>query len=203
VNCQHEFCVRPGDVQAWSSVNNMTIQPTHNITSERAVDLLKVGRPLTDMYVEGGLKIEIPDIWEQEVIFENCIIESFSGSITQFGKPVSLTNCHFKSCQFVFTYFLGGLIINNCTFDNYLDFQAGGHNKIGNPVIINTNDFKGFVNFFDCWYENEVIIRNNKFRKGTNLLGKPHHIPVTFDIEAIIKDNIGELDLDHEGEKSG
>lgn len=180
----------------------MTIQPNHNITTERATDLLKDGRPLTGVYVDGELKIETNETWDKEVVFENCIVEYFSGSVTQFDKPVRLINCHFKKCQFVFTYFLGGLTIDNCTFENYLDFQAGGHNKTGNPVILTNNDFKDFVNFFDCWYENEVTISNNKFHKGTNLLGKPHNIPVTFDKEAIIKDNIGQLDLDNEGEKS-
>jgi hypothetical protein len=33
-------------------------------------------------------------------------------------------------------------------------------------------------------------------------LGKPHNIPVTFDKEAIIKGNIGQLDLDNEGKKT-
>jgi hypothetical protein len=183
------------------SGNNMTTQPTHNITTERATDLLKDGRPLIDVYVNGELKIEVEENWDKEVVLENCIVEKFSAIGQQFEKPIRLTNCHFKNCQFTFVYFFGGLIIDNCTFDNYLDFQAGGHNKTGNPVIITNNDFKNFVNFFDCWYENEVTISNNKFYNGTNLLGKPHNIPVTFDKEAIIKDNIGQLDLDNEGEK--
>jgi hypothetical protein len=157
---------------------------------------------LTNIYVEGELKIEIADTWDKEIVFENCIVEYFSASVTHFDKPVRLINCHFKNCQFVSTYFLGGLTIDNCTFDNYLDFQTGGHNKTGNPVIITNNDFKDFVNFFDCWYENEVIICNNKFHKGTNLFGKPFNIPVTFDKEPIIKDNYGQLDLDNEGEKN-
>jgi hypothetical protein len=180
----------------------MMIQPTHNMASERATDLLKDGHPLIDFFVDGELKIETNESWDKVVVFENCVIEYFSGSVTQFDKPVRLLNCHFKKCQFVFTYFLGGLTIYNCTFENYLDFQAGGHNKTGNPVIITNNDFKGFVNFFDCWYENEVTISNNRFHKGTNLLGKPHNIPVKFDIPAIIKDNFGQLDLNYEGEKS-
>jgi len=183
------------------SGNNMKTQPTHNITTERATDLLKEGRPLTGIYVDGELKIETSDTWGKEVVFENCIVEYFSGSVTQFDKPVRLINSHFKKCQFVFTYFLGGLTIDNCTFDNYLDFQAGGHNKTGNPIIITNNNFKDFVNFFDCWYENEVTICNNKFHKGTNLLGKLHNIPVTFDIEPIIKDNIGQIDLNNEGKE--
>ena len=180
----------------------MTTKPKHNITTERATDLLKNGQSLTDSYINGELRIETNENWDKEVVFENCIVEYFSGSVTQFDKPVRLINCHFKKCQFVFTYFLGGLTIDNCTFDNYLDFQAGGHNKTGNSVIITNNDFREFVNFADCWYENEVTIRNNKFHKGTNILGRPLNIPVTFDKEAIIVDNIGQIDLDNEGEKS-
>lgn len=137
-----------------------------------------------------------------KVLYISLCIEYFSGSVTQFDKPVRLINCNFKKCQFIFTYFLGGLTIYNCTFDNYLEFQAGGHNKTGNPVIITNNSFKGFVNFFDCWYENEVTISNNEFHKGTNLLGRPHNIPVTFDIEPIITNNIGQLDVNNEGEES-
>lgn len=178
----------------------MTPLPSHNITSERATDLLYEGQPIQDVYVDGKVILELSETWEKEIVFENCIIEYFSGSVTQFNRPVKLKNCHFKNCQFVFTYFCGGLHIENCTFEKYLDFQAGGHNKSGYPVIINNNEFKDFVNFFDCWFENEVSIENNKFHKGTNLLGQEHNIPVRFDIEPNINDNIGPLNLDNEGE---
>jgi hypothetical protein len=178
----------------------MTAQPLHNITSERAIDLLKDGQALTNCYVDGQIKIETNETWSGEVVFENCIIEYFSGSATQFERPVRFINTHFKKCQFVFTYFPGGLIIENCAFDSYLDFQAGGHNRNGNEVKITNNDFGDFVNFFDCWYQDKVNISDNKFRKGTNLLGRPNNIPVTFDIEPTISNNVGTLDLDHEGE---
>jgi len=170
-------------------------QLIQNISTERANDLLQDGNFLKDAYVGGELKIET-DIWEKEVVFENCVIEYFSGSSTSFNKPVRLINCHFKECQFSFTYFLGGLTIENCSFNNYLDFQAGGHNKAGNPIIITNNNFEGFVNFFDCWFENEIIISNNNFHKGTNLFGKPNNIPVTFDIKPVLTGNTGKLDLD-------
>ena len=176
--------------------------PKHNISIERATDLLTEGQPLSDAYVGGELKIETSENWDKEVVIENCVIEYFSGSATQFEKPVRLINCQFKKCQFVFTYFLGGLTIENCTFDTYLDFQAGGHNKLGCQVKITNNDFKDFVNFFDCCYENEVTICNNRFDKGTNLFGKPNNIPVTFDVEPTIKDNAGRLDFDNEGERN-
>lgn len=91
----------------------MTTLPTHNITAERANDLLKDGLALTDVYVDGELKIETNETWDREVVFENCIIDFFSGNVTQFDQPVRLMNCHFKNCQFVFTYFFGGLTIDN------------------------------------------------------------------------------------------
>lgn len=175
------------------------VQPEYNISTEKAFDLLKAGKPVAKSYVGGELKIETNEHWHKEVIFENCIIEDFSGSVTQFEKSVRLANCHFKNCQFVFTYFLGGLTIDNCIFDNYLDFQAGGHNVGGEAVALANNDFKGFVNFFDCWYEGEVSICNNRFEKGTNLLGKPHSISVTFDTIPLIKENVGQLNLNNEG----
>ncbi|QOW09897.1 hypothetical protein Q73A0000_05740 [Kaistella flava (ex Peng et al. 2021)] len=153
-----------------------------------------------DLCIEGELKIESTEKWNKQLVMENCLIEYFSGSVTQFEKQVQFINCNFKNCQFVFTYFLGGLTIENCTFDNYLDFQAGGHNQKGNSIIIANNDFKGFVNFFDCIYEDDVIIENNKFQKGTNLLGKPFNIPVTFSIKPFIDKNVGQLDANDEGE---
>lgn len=156
---------------------------------------------MVDGYIGGEIKIETTENWEKEVVFENCVIEYFSGSVTPFEKPVRLINCHFKKCQFVFAYFLGGLTIDNCVFDDYLDFQAGGHNKVGKLVIITNNQFSGFVNFFDCWYESEVIVRDNNFLSGTNLLGRPFNIPVTFDVAPVIENNQGQLDLDTEGKE--
>ena len=140
------------------------------------------------------------NIGTNKLFFSNCVIEYFTAIITYFEEPVRFSNCHFRKCQFTFSYFLGGLTIDNCTFDKYLDFQAGGHNKPGYPVIITNNIFKDFVNFFDCWYEGEVTITNNAFQKGTNLLGRPNNIPVTFDVKPVIKDNVGQLDSDNEGE---
>ena len=177
----------------------MTTPPKHTISSADAMTLLNEGRPLTNLYVEGELKIETSDPWDKEITIENCVIENFSGSSTLFIKQIKLKNSNFKTCQFIFTYFVGGLTIDNCIFNDYLNFQAGGHNKTGNSVIITNNIFNDFVNFFDCWYENEVTISNNKFHKGTNLLGEPLNMPVTFDKEPIIKNNIGQLDLDNEG----
>ena len=177
----------------------MTTQPKHNISIKHATNIINEGLPLVDFYIEGKIDLATSFNLEKEVIIENCIVDNFAAVGTEFKKPVRFVNSYFKNCNFYASYFTKGLIIDNCTFDNYLDFQMGGHNKTGNPVIISNNNFKNFVNFFDCWYESEVIISKNKFHKGTNVLGKPNNIPVTFDVEPSIIDNLGQINLDHEG----
>jgi hypothetical protein len=178
----------------------MTAQPKHNISIERATDTINEGLPLVDLYIDGAIELATASKWGQEVVIENCIVENLVAVGTEFTKPVRLVNSYFKNCNFYGAYFTKGLIIDNCTFDSYLDFQSGGHNKPGNPVIITNNNFKAFVNFFDCWYEGEVTISKNKFHKGTNVLGKPNNISVTFDVEPTITENSGQINFDHEGE---
>lgn len=172
--------------------------PKRNISIERATDLINDGLPLVDFHIDGQINVSIIGKWEKEVTIENCIVESFRGPGTQFEKQVKFVNSHFKDCNFIGAYFSSGLLIDNCTFDNYLDFQAGGHNKPVNPIVITDSIFFDFVNFFDCWFQSDVIIKNNVFQKGTNLLGKPNGMTVTFEVNPIIENNKGQIDNDYE-----
>jgi hypothetical protein len=176
----------------------MMPSPNHSISIEKATDLLRSGQPLVDCYIGGELTLPPGETWDQEVVFENCVVENFSCLSISFGKPVELRNCLFNNCQFTFSYFLGGLSIDTCCFDSYLDFQAGGHNQGGKPIRIVNSQFSAFVNFFDCWYESAVIITDNHFPGGTNLLGKPHNIAVTFDVAPLLARNSGQLAVDGE-----
>ncbi|MFN8145159.1 MAG: hypothetical protein U0073_12130 [Bacteroidia bacterium] len=178
----------------------MSVSPKHNITADRATDLIMSGQSLVDVFVTGELKLIGLNNFDKSLFASNSIFEYLNAGSSQFTKLVKLSNCELWKCDFAFSYFLGGLEINNCVFENYLDFQAGGHNKDGNVVSIYNSTFKGFVNFFDCRYESEFIISENFFLKGTNLLGKPNGIPVTFDINPKIPNNKGKLDLDIEGD---
>jgi hypothetical protein len=178
----------------------MSAAPKHNITADRAMDLIMSGESLIDVFVTGELKLEGIDNFDKSLIASNSIFEYLNALSSQFTQLIKLSNCELRKCDFTFSYFLGGLEIDNCVFENYLDFQAGGHNKDGKAVSINNCTFKGFVNFFDCWYESEFIISENDFQKGTNILGKPNGIPVTFDVSPIIENNKGQLDLDNEGD---
>ena len=180
----------------------MSSTPKQNITADQAMEVINSGRALNDVFVSGQLDLTkcFKDKCEKEVIADNCIFESFEGSSVQFVQLVKLTNSKFIKCRFLYTYFLGGLIIDNCIFEGYLDMQAGGHNK--KAVSITNSTFKNFVNFFDCWYQGEVVIRNNHFQKGTNLLGAhtTSGIRTNFDVQPIIERNKGQLDIDGEAD---
>nr|GFC11688.1 two component histidine kinase, putative [Tanacetum cinerariifolium] len=84
-------------------------------------------------------------------------LDSEEGEFTELtltlpaGAP--LDNCYVKGVVEI----VGGLTIESCTFESYLDFQAGGHNLAGYPIKILNNIFLNFVNFFDCWYTGEAI----------------------------------------------
>ena len=166
------------------------------ITGDKATELIKNGIPLVDKEVEGKIDLVNIDNWDKDILIDNCIIDSFDGTVTQFEKPVVFRTSHFKDCKFLYSYFFDGIIIKDCTFDSYLDFQAGGHNKIGHPIIIENNTFLSFVSFWDCWYKGEVSICNNNFIKGTNIDSKKQMI--TFDIPPTISNNAGETNIEAE-----
>ncbi|MDJ0364673.1 hypothetical protein QMK33_05870 [Hymenobacter sp. H14-R3] len=168
------------------------------LSATAALARLQEGLAVANATIMDKLAPAIGDNWGHPVQFERCVIEDFDGCLTQFTRPVTFTACHFTNCSFVFAYFLQGLVIENCTFDNDLDFQAGGHNSPGYPVVIENCHFLGFVNFFDCWYKGEVIIRDNLFSKGTNIDSKKQLI--TFDIAPIRLGNNGVLTVEAEEE---
>jgi hypothetical protein len=174
----------------------MAIQPHSNISSARAMDLINDGLPLVDAYVNGTILLSGENDWDKEIVIENCIIDYFDINCSTFKKPIRLINTHFKDCRFIFSFFLQGFTIDNCIFDKYLDFQAGGHNQIGCLVTIKNNSFSDFVNFFDCWYKGEVYVTNNTFQKGTNIQSINQYL--TFDIPPVITDNVGQIDIEAE-----
>ena len=136
----------------------MKAKPKHNISAERALDFINSNEPIKDVFITGKLTLTGLDNFDKAIIIDNCIVEYFEGISSQFTKLVKFTNSEFNLCDFTFTYFLGGAEIDNCIFENYLDFQAGGHNQNNNTFSIRNSIFKGFVNFFDCYYESSMVV---------------------------------------------
>lgn len=171
-----------------------------NISAERAKDLLIENKPLKDYYISGILDIADFENPEKRIQIKNCIVENLKSQCVQFLAKVELIDSEFKDCSFLFCYFLGGLEISNCIFNNYLDFQCGGHNKIDSNFKIFNSTFKDFVNFFDCIYNGPVEIVKNNFVKGSNLLGNiGKSYQTSFEIKPTIQGNKGSIDLDGEG----
>lgn len=157
------------------------------ISGAAATAVLRHGVAVRNLSTKGSIAPAVNKNWGVEIWLDKSAIEHFNGSATQLIKPVRCTGCHFKGCTFVFAYFLQGLIIENCTFANYLDFQAGGHNSPGHPVPIIKSSFAGFVIFFDCWYKGDVFICDNSFSKGATIASKQQLI--TFEMPPLISGN--------------
>ncbi|SHE65507.1 hypothetical protein [Pedobacter caeni] len=174
----------------------MTNNPIDTISANEAKKNISSGIPLRNVFITGTLNIENGSEWDKEMIIENCIIENLVCISIQFNKQVTIKNTHIKAASFDFCYFIGGLIIDSCQFDEYLDFNAGGHNSKGNFIIINGNHFRGFVNFFDCWFNGEISVNNNLFESGTNILSKT--LWVSFDVPIVAQNNIGDLSIESE-----
>lgn len=155
--------------------------PTNSISVKEAKKNIDNEIPLRDSSATEILEIEGGSDW-------NIMV--------QFYKRVTIKNSYVKNASFNFSYFIGGLTIDNCVFDEYLDFEAGGHNSPGNFVIIKDNCFRSFVNFFDCWFTGEISIDNNTFENGTNILSKNQL--VSFDVPILTQNNVGDLSIESE-----
>jgi hypothetical protein len=173
----------------------MIPNPKSNILSHQANAFLYNGSPLINFSINGVLEIDAGSEWKNEVFIENCIVDNLKCLMVYFQKKVTIKNSYLRDASFNFSFFLGGLIIENCIFDNYLDFEAGGHNDSGS-IIIRDNQFKGFVNFFDCWFTGEVYVKNNVFEKGTNISSNDQL--VSFDIPIQLALNTGDLLIESE-----
>ena len=169
------------------------------------MELIKNNQPIQDKVVVGQIDLTnyLDDSNKFSIIIDNSVIDELIASGVNFSKQVILRSSAFKRSEFLFTYFLGGLLIKDSTFDSYLDFQCGGHNQLQAPIEILNNEFNDFVNFFDCIYNGPVTIKNNEFKKGTNILGnKGKAFETQFDLEPEISDNRGPVDIDGEGNET-
>ncbi|MDP4216253.1 MAG: hypothetical protein Q8927_08625 [Bacteroidota bacterium] len=171
------------------------------ISSAQAMDLILQGQPLRNFYVEGNVDLhENEKKLNHRLFIEQCTIENLIGLSVEFKHSVTLVASSIRKCSFNYAYFFDGLTIDNCSFNSYVDFEAGGHNN--RPILIKNSTFSEFVNFFDCWFHGEVIVVNNHFPKGTNLMGNLTDMGgVEFVVPPVIENNTGSIDLDGDGDR--
>ena len=120
----------------------------------------------------------------QKVVIEDCVFSKFTDIDNEVKECLNIYRGNFED----------NLFINKSSFFGRVNMSA--LHCLG-KVIIENNIFEEFVDFGDCWFKGTVIIRNNQFKKGTNLLGnqdKPYK--VTFDKKPCIENNTGNLAMD-------
>lgn len=133
------------------------------------------------------------------VKIKNSDFESITGMELNVSS-LEIVNVEFNGIENEFSINLfcciihNKLLIRNCDIRTSTNFYA--LHCLG-EIIIENCTFHEFVDFGDCWFKNNVIIKSNTFKKGANLLGnkgKPYE--VTFDKKPIIEGNQGVLDMD-------
>lgn len=134
---------------------------------------------------------EAPDT---EVTIKDDNNLSFKSPMVHFIKKVELINCKIVSLDIFSNYFADGLLIKDCVFECKVNWQSGGHNL--KPVIFENCEFKEFVDFEDCCFDSDFIIRNVTFHKNSNLLGnKNSPVEVVFEIHPYFENVKGNLHI--------
>jgi uncharacterized protein YjbI with pentapeptide repeats len=160
--------------------------------------LIKENETLENFHVVGDVSFYKINL-ENKLAFINCKFDSLSLSGCDFDFEIKFINCKFKKVDMVGTFFHGGVLFSGCTFYSHFLSDSGIHNK--KPYLLQGNVFHEFADFTDCWFMGEVIIKDNAFIKGTNLLGnKDEMFRVQFDSGYIIENNTGQIDVDGFGD---
>lgn len=130
------------------------------------------------------------------VLIADSIVDTidFAGCF-DLNTKLEISGCVINTFLVHSCWFNRGLAIKNSVITNYVDYQMGGHNA--SPILIAGNIFMGFVNFFDCQFDEILELKDNLFVKGTNLLGnKSEGFANTFNKGIVAEGNLGLLDLD-------
>ena len=125
----------------------------------------------------------------KELYISNAIIDTIDFRFTSFIYPVRINNCIIGNLLIHSSSFEGGFMLENCVIKESTDYEMGGHNK--QPFIIQNNIFINRIQFFDCLFEQQVIIRNNVFCQSASLFNGTN----SFDNSYIVETNQGNLDL--------
>ena len=127
-------------------------------------------------------------------IIENCIIDHIDFCSVAFMEDVTIQKCVINKIELLSTIFEKGFHLDNNVILGEFTFEAGGHNK--EPISISGNVFHGFCHVFDCVFNAPMIVRNNIFVKGTDLLTKEGKgFDNCFAGGLSIANNLGRLDV--------
>lgn len=140
------------------------------------------------------MKYEYKECPKTEIHLVNDLDLQFRSPMIHFENLVSIKDCVVRDFNIYGSYFLNGLYIDNCEFQCEISWQSGGHNR--EKIFIKNTNFSKFVDFEDCHFENQLILENITFQKGSNLLGnKGTPVEVIFNISPIISNVKGNINM--------
>ena len=125
----------------------------------------------------------------EDTYISHTIIETVDFRFYSFKHHVHIDGCVIENLLIHSTFFEGGFTLENCIIMNDINYEMGGHNK--SPFIICNNIFHNVLQFFDCIFDAELMIKNNVFCKGASLYNNTNYFPQS----TKIIDNIGDLNL--------
>jgi hypothetical protein len=129
------------------------------------------------------------------ILIQDSVIPILDISNTLFTQKVRILNSKIDSIEGYSCYFTAGFELINCEISGTVDFSYGGHTEDETIFLIKNCIFHKSVTFCDSYFDGFVIIEDNDFKNGTDLLFTGHS-PTTVDFRKghRISGNIGELD---------
>lgn len=128
---------------------------------------------------------------------ENCIVDTIDLCSANFNEIIVIKNCVIRKLELSSTFFEQGLDFSNNIVKELIIFEAGGHNN--KPIIFTNNIFNDFFCFFDCNFYDEVIVKDNIFRSGSDLLTKEDpNFDNMFNRGVEVENNLGCLNISPE-----
>lgn len=130
----------------------------------------------------------------EDIKISNSIIEEVDFVSSVFLKKIHICNCIIGKFKIHSCWFRGGLsFVDNIVLSD-VDYQMGGHNAA--DFVLERNIFNGFFSFFDCQFEGDVVVKDNIFKRGSDLLLKENKgFDNLFEQQLIVENNVGCLDM--------
>ena len=130
---------------------------------------------------------------KQEIEFDSCIIGKMDMVTVEFEEKVTIRNCVIHELVWNYTWFKGGLDFSGNVILSDIFYEAGGYNC--KPLIFDGNVFKGFFGFFDCKFDELLVMSRNILEKDSDLLfDDTAQVNNEFRKGLVLEHNIGSFD---------
>jgi hypothetical protein len=167
------------------------------ITPKILFEYLNSDSIVSDVTVTSSFRLSEFSKYEVDfpILIQDSVIPILDISRTLFTQKVKILNSKIDSIEGYSSYFTAGFELINCEISGTVEFSYGGHTEDGTIFLIKNCIFHESVTFCDSYFDGLVMIEDNDFKNGTDLLFTGHS-PTTVDFRKghRISGNIGELD---------